>query len=327
MPTSLPPTAASEFVSGTEIHGPSVNPRVEFRIARIALFVAIALLVTKFTAYAITGSAAIFSDALESVVNVAAAIMAIWALAVAHRPADQSHPYGHGKVEFIGAALEGGMILLAAVAGALKAIDVLLRSPPVSPKLDAGLALMAAALVVNGVLGAALVRMGRRRGSLVLEADGRHLLSDALTSVVAVASLWMVRWTGKAWIDPLGGLIVSVWIAVVGVSLIRRSVAGLMDQTDPADDALLRRIINRHIGDGANEPRVCSFHKLRHRHSGRYHWVDFHLKVPADWDIQRAHEVASAIEYEIELALVHGNATAHVEPCGERGCGQCSASR
>src|SRR5688500_11286978 len=103
MPTSLPTTPPSEFVSGTEIHGPNVNPRVEFRIARVALFVAIALLITKFAAYALTGSAAIFSDALESVVNVAAAIIAIWALAVAHRPADESHPYGHGKVEFIGA--------------------------------------------------------------------------------------------------------------------------------------------------------------------------------------------------------------------------------
>lgn len=316
---------ASDFLSGTAVHGPSVSPRVEFRMARWALVVAVALLVTKFAAYALTGSAAIFSDALESVVNVAAATMAIWALAVAHRPADESHPYGHGKVEFISAALEGGMILLAAVAATLKAIDVLLRDYPPSPRLDLGLVLMAAALIVNGILGAALLRIGKARASLVLEADGRHLLADALTSVVAIGSLALVRATGQTWFDPAGGIIVSIWIAVTGVSLIHRSVAGLMDQTDPADDAVLRQIIQRHIGPGAIEPRVCSFHKLRHRHSGRYHWVDFHLRVPPDWDIQRAHEVASAIEYEIEVALVHANATAHVEPCGvgEAACEGC----
>ena len=318
------PTTASDYLSGTAVHGPSVSPRVEFQMARWALVVGVTLLVTKFVAYGLTGSAAIFSDALDSVVNVAAATMASWALSVAHRPADESHPYGHGKVEFISAALEGGMILLAAVAAVLKAIDVLLNDRLVAQRLDAGLVLMGAALVVNGLLGAALLRIGKARASLVLEADGRHLLADALTSVVAIGSLALVRWTGRAWVDPLGAMVVSVWIVATGVSLIRRSIAGLMDQTDAADDALLRRIIQRHIGPGAVEPRVCSFHKLRHRHSGRYHWVDFHLKVPPDWDIQRAHEVASAIEYEIELALVHGNATAHVEPCaaGEE-CGGC----
>ena len=112
---------------------------------------------------------------------------------------------------------------------------------------------------------------------------------------------------------------VSVWIAITGASLIRKSIAGLMDETDVADDALLRAILDAHVGPGGKEPMICSYHKLRHRHNGRYHWVDFHICLPSHWDIQRGHEVASALEFELETALGEGNATAHVEPCeGDR---------
>jgi cation diffusion facilitator family transporter len=310
----------SELASGTATRTVATTRRVEVRAARASVLVGALLLVTKFVAYGLTGSAAIFSDALESVVNVAAAVMAVWALSLAHRPADHSHPYGHGKAEFISAALEGGMILLAAVAGAAKGVDVLLhnRLTP-SPNLITGLMLMIAALVVNGVVGGVLLRLGSRNRSLALEADGRHLLADALTSLAAVVALVIVHTTGQAWVDPVAALVVSVWIAITGASLIRTSIAGLMDETDVADDALLRAILDAHVGLGGKEPMICSYHKLRHRHSVRYHWVDFHHMVPAPWDIRRGHEVASALEFELETALGEGNATAHVEPCeGDR---------
>lgn len=327
--TTPPPTdPTSDYVSGTARYlGDPAHARSDVRAAQVAVVVSVTLLAVKFVAYAITGSAVIFSDALESVVNVAAATMAVWALSVAHRPADASHPYGHGKAEFISAALEGGMILLAAVASGAKALDFLLfREGGAEPgQLNVGIALMVGALFVNGVTGVALVRQGRRNGSLALEADGRHLLADAVTSVVAVVALVIVYATGRAWVDPAGAIVVSVWIMVVGVRLVRRSVAGLMDETDVGDDRLLRQILDRHCGPGAVEPVVCSYHKLRHRHAGRYHWVDFHLKVPKDWDIRRAHEAASAIEYEIETALGMGNATAHVEPCDGAECDQCKS--
>ena len=116
---------------------------------------------------------------------------------------------------------------------------------------------------------------------------------------------------------------VSAYIARTGARLLGHAVGGLMDRQDAEDEALLRRILDAHLGPSGKEPRICGYHKLRHRHSGRYHWVDFHITVPADWSIDRGHKVASAIEYEIELALGEGNATAHVEPCKEAECGRC----
>jgi cation diffusion facilitator family transporter len=302
-------------------------PRDESRAALVALLAGSALMALKFVAYFLTGSAVIFSDAVESIVNVAAAAFALYSIVIAHRPADASHPYGHGKVEFISAGFEGGMILVAAVVSAVKAIDDLLRRRDLSTgRLDWALALMALALLVNGALGFWLVRTGRRQGSITLEADGHHLLTDALTSVVAIVALSVVRVTGWRWADPVAALLVAAYISRTGVRLLGHAVGGLMDRQDVEDEALLRRILDSHVGTGGKDPRICGYHKLRHRHSGRYHWVDFHITVPPDWNIDRGHKVASSIEYEIEQALGEGNATAHVEPCTDVACGSCAAS-
>src|SRR5436309_2209740 len=171
------------------------TPKPEALAALASTLVGVALLVIKFTAYFVTGSAAIFSDAMESIVNVLASAFAVYALYYAHRPADREHPYGHGKIEFMSAGFEGGMILVATLVG----------------------------------------------------------------------------------------------------------------------------ILNSHLAPDGKPPQICSYHKLRHRHSGRYHWVDFHIMVPAGMTIEQGHAIASAIEYEIELALGEGNATAHVEPSVEAG--------
>src|SRR5947209_3478807 len=121
-------------------------------------------------------------------------------------------------------------------------------------------------------------------------------------------------------------MVVAVYIATIGITLVRQAAAGLMDRQDKQDQLLLQRILDSHLGPDGKLPRICSYHKLRHRHSGRYHWVDFHIMLPAGWDITRGHEVASAIEYEIEQALGEGNATAHIEPCPDSGCGYCRAA-
>ena len=303
-------------------------PPDESRAAVVALVVGAALMGLKFFAYFLTGSAVIFSDAVESIVNVAAAGFALYSIVVAHRPADASHPYGHGKVEFLSAGFEGGMILVAAAVSMVKALDDLLRGRDLSAgRLDWGLALVALALVVNGTLGGWLVRTGRRQGSVTLEADGHHLLTDAITSVVAIVGLGVVRLTGWRWADPVAAVVVALYITRTGVRLLGHAVGGLMDRQDAEDEALLRKILDSHLGPGGKEPRICGYHKLRHRHSGRYHWVDFHATVPADWSIARGHEVASAIEYEIEQALGEGNATAHVEPCTEITCVSCGGKR
>jgi cation diffusion facilitator family transporter len=290
----------------------------------VSLVVGIALLAIKFTAYALTGSAAIFSDALESIVNVLASSVALYAIILAHRPADPDHPYGHGKIEFLSAGFEGGMMLLAAVVMVVRAIEVIWRGPVIE-QLDLGLLLIAAAMLINGLVGWYLVRLGRRSGSLVLEADGRHLFSDAVTSAGVLAALAIVRMTGWTYADPIAALAVAAYVVWVALGLLGRSSAGLMDRQDMEDERLLKNILDAHLGTDGRPPRICSYHKLRHRHSGRYHWVDFHIMVPAHWDIDRGHQVASALEYEIEQALHIGNATAHVEPCTDETCGPCTA--
>ena len=294
-------------------------PKSEAAAAMVSLVVGIALLTIKFIAYFLTGSAAIFSDALESIVNVAASAVAMYALVVAHSPADTDHPYGHGKIEFLSAHFEGGMIVLAAIAIAIKGIDGLFKPAPVQ-QLGAGIILIAAAMVINGGVGLALIRVGRRQRSMTLEADGYHLLSDAITSAAVLTALAVVKLMNWPLADPIAALLIAAYIGWMGIVLLRRSSAGLMDRQDANDERLLRQILDSHIGMSGKEPKICSYHKLRHRHSGRYHWVDFHIMLPPDFDVERGHAIASAIEYEIEQALGEGNATAHIEPCKETPC-------
>jgi cation diffusion facilitator family transporter len=302
-------------------------PRVEARAAVLSLSVGVLLLGVKFCAYFLTGSTAIFADALEGIVNVTASGFAMYALVLAHRPPDPEHPYGHGKIEFFSAGLEGGMILLASVVAVSKAIDALIRAHKIQfHELLPGLSLLAFALLTNALVGLYLVKAGKKQSSLTLEADGWHLITDAVTSTAALTALvivWATKWSPA---DPLIALVVSFYIAWTGIKLMRRSAAGLMDEQDATDDAMLRKILDAHIGPAGKEPCICSYHKLRHRHSGRYHWVDFHIMLPGSLDIDTGHQTASTIEYEIELALGEGNATAHIEPCKTEACENCVRS-
>ena len=297
-------------------------PRPERTAAAVSLAVGVGLLGIKFLAYALTGSAAVFSDALESIVNVMASGFAAWALVLAHQPADEDHPYGHGKAEFLSAAFEGGMILLAALVILAKAADTLVAGADVE-RIGRGAILVAVAGLVNGGVGGFLIRVGRRQGSMTLEADGRHLLTDAVTSAAVLAALLGVGLTGRAWIDPAVAAAVALYIGWTGLRLISPAAAGLMDRQDAADEALLRSLLDAHVGAAGASPAVCSYHKLRHRHAGRFHWVDFHVRVPAHWDVARGHQVASLLEREMERALGEGNATAHIEPCREASCAVC----
>jgi cation diffusion facilitator family transporter len=296
--------------------------QAERRVAILSLVVGIFLLAIKFIAYSLTGSAAILSDALESIVNVLAGAFALYSIILAHLPPDHEHPYGHGKVEFFSAGFEGGMIILAAVLIAARAVEKLIFGVTLE-QIDSGLLLIALAMLINGAVGSILIRQGKRNNSLTLEADGKHLLSDAITNVIVLVALGIVRFTGWSWVDPLAALVVAIYIAWMAVGLLRRSAAGLMDEQDREDDALLRSILDSHLAPAGKQPLICSYHKLRHRHSGRYQWVDFHIMMPANFDIDHAHKIASAIEYEIELAIGEGNATAHIEPCQTPNCPLC----
>ena len=299
-------------------------PPTEVRAVSISLTVSVVLLSIKFVAYFLTNSAAIFSDAVESIANVMGAMMAFYALVVAHSPADEEHPYGHGRIEFLSAMFEGGMVLLAAVFIFIRTLDAIWHGEFVQEQqVELGLALVALALVVNGSVGLYLIRTGRRQGSMTLEADGKHLLSDALTSVAVLVALGLVRLTGWVYFDPIAALFMATYIAWMAIGLMRRAGARLMDRQDVEDVRLLKDLLDTHVGPAAVEPRICAYHKLRHRHSGRCHWVDFHIQVPAVWTIKHAHDVAGAIEGEMERALGEASATAHVEPCPTADCPWC----
>jgi cation diffusion facilitator family transporter len=297
--------------------------RFERRAALISLITGIVLLTIKFIAYYLTASSAIFSDALESIVNVLASGFAFYSIILAHAPADEKHPYGHGKIEFLSAGFEGGMILLAAVVIAEQAISQLFRRAA-PDQINLGLILIVIAMIVNALAGFYLVSSGKRHGSITLEADGKHLLADAITSAAVLIALVIVKLFNFPLADPIAALCIAVYITLLSFGLLSRSAAGLMDEQDMSDQKMIRRILDAHVGVNAKEPCICSYHKLRHRHSGRYHWVDFHLVVPAHWNIDQGHRVASQIEYEIEQALGEGNATAHVEPCAMAQCPLCA---
>lgn len=174
---------------------------IERRAAWLAVAVAVILMGVKLVAFALTGSTAVFGDAMEGLVNVVASLMAVWSVWMAHRPPDHSHPYGHGKAEFVSAAVEGGLILAAAGAIVFKCLHEFRSAPDPIERVDLGMALLGGTVVVNGAVGLWLLRLGRRGGSAALEADGTHLLADAWTSGAAILSLVLVRNTGMAWID------------------------------------------------------------------------------------------------------------------------------
>jgi cation diffusion facilitator family transporter len=295
-------------------------PRTEARAAGMSLGLSIGLLGVKLAAYFLTGSAAIFSDALETVVNVVAASFAMYALSVAHTPADKGHPYGHGKIEFVSAGLEGLLIIVAAAVIFVRTLDTLRYRRVHVGDVSTGLVLLGAAVVGNGLTGLYLIRLGRKTGSLTLEADGKHLYGDAVTSIAAAIGLMIVKLSGWVYADPIVALLIAVYFARLGILLIRRAGAGLMDRQDLDDERLISGILQAHVGAVGKRPTICSFHKMRHRHSGRYHWVDFHIMVDPDLSVGEGHGIASAIEYEVEQALGEGNATAHIEPCNNQAC-------
>src|SRR5256885_9376453 len=203
----------------------------ERRAAVVSLPIGVVLLGIKFAAYFLTGSAAISSDALESIVNVLASGFAVYSIILAHAPADEKHPYGHGKIEFLAAGFEGGMILLAAVVIAVQAVAELYRGAK-PEQINFGLALIVLAMIVNGVAGFYLIASGKRHGSITLEADGKHLLADAITSAAVLVALAIVKIWNWPLADPIAALCIAVYISMLSIGLLRRSSAGLMDEQD-----------------------------------------------------------------------------------------------
>jgi len=309
-------TTATAIAQQTVEH--ESNPGVRLRAALASLVIGSALLVAKYVAYELTGSTAILSDALESIVNVVAAMFAIGGLAFAGRPADRNHPYGHGKIEFFSATFEGGLIAFAAVMIVYEAGNSLFHSVEVR-QLDLGLLITAGAGFVNLGLGAFLVRTGRRHSSLTLVADGQHVISDFWTSAGVVVGLLLVRLTGILWLDPVVAAAVGVNLAFTGARLVRHAAGGLLDEEDTELLATLIRALNASL-----VPGIIRVHNLRAIRSGRFSHIDAHLVLPEFWSVQRAHDAADAFEREVIAACgIEGEIVFHTDPCRRIYCARC----
>jgi len=292
---------------------PQAHPeyRTILRVARRALIAALLILGMKVAVFILTDSAAVLSDALESIINIVAAAMMLYGVWLSNRPADKDHPYGHGKVEYMVAALEGWMILIAGVIIVFEAVRRLIGGvEPDATKLDLGLMLLGAVSVLTLMLAIYVYANGKRFESVTLIADGKHLFTDVASTIGVVIGLLLVRATGKFWLDPVIALFIAGPIFYTSWRLLWKSIDGLMDRRDPEDDRAIRAILDEETRNGV----IHGYHKLRHRHNGRFHWVDMHLHVDGDMNVAAAHELASRIEHRIEQALGACNATAHVEP-------------
>ena len=282
------------------------------KYAWLAIVTAVLTVLLKGSAWAITGSVGLLSDAAESMVNLVAAIVALVSLTIAARPADDDHHFGHSKAEYFSAALEGIMIFVAAASIIYLGIDRLLNPRPLE-SLGIGLGISLTAAVLNGIVGRLLVKVGTRHRSITLRADGKHLMADVYTSVGVVVGLGLAWLTGWDWLDPVIAILVGVNILVVGYRLMSESASGLMDATlSPEDNARIQAILDAHA-----EPGRIEFHAVRTRESGARQFMEMHMLVPGDWTVQRGHD---AMEDLVELIVAQFPAmrvTGHLEPVSD----------
>ncbi|MGE5245704.1 MAG: cation diffusion facilitator family transporter [Betaproteobacteria bacterium] len=277
------------------------------RYGWLAIAAALGTMALKGAAYLLTGSIGLLSDAIESLVNLVGAVMALWMLTVAARAPDEEHAYGHTKAEYFSSGVEGSLILIAAGSIAVAAVDRLLRPRPLE-QLGVGLAVLSAASLVNLLVARTLLVAGRRFQSITLEADARHLLTDVWTSAGVLVALAGVYVTGWQPLDPLIALAVAANIVWTGIRIVRESVLGLMDTALPVEEReLVRGAIDRHLVNG------IQYHALRTRQSGARKFLSLHVLVPGAWSVHRGHELLEEIERDIRRVLPGVTVFTHLE--------------
>ncbi|OIO06698.1 MAG: hypothetical protein AUJ52_11815 [Elusimicrobia bacterium CG1_02_63_36] len=302
------------------------DPRQAGRVRAISvsLTAGVVILGLKMFAWKTTDSMALGSDALESVVNVVAAVFGLGAIIFAGQPADRNHPYGHGKMEYFAAAFEGGLISLAAVLIVYEAVQVLLSGAR-PHHLGLGMAVNVGAGALNGLLGWYLVRQGRALGSKALEADGFHVLADFVTTLGIFTGLLAVLASGWGWLDPVIAIVVGFWLARTGFGLVRESAAALLDEEDVVMTERLTTAIDVLVKQGVAAHGVITVHGLRAIRSGRTTHVDVHMVVPEYAPVAQAHDTAERFEAALfEAAGLEGEVHAHLDPCRKAYCAQCS---
>ena len=278
------------------------------RFAWLSIFAALGTIALKGMAWWLTGSVGLLSDALESFVNLAGAMMALAMLTIAEQPADERHAYGHGKAEYFSSGFEGFLILLAAIGIGISSFERLLNPQPLTD-VGIGLAVSVVASAVNFFTARVLLAAGHEHRSVTLEADAHHLMTDVWTSAGVIVGVCAVVLTGWLWLDPVIALLVAMNIVWTGWKLIHRSTSGLMDGALPPEDhALVVAILSRYRDEGID------YHALRTRESGARRFVELHVLVPGKWSVRKGHDLAERVESDIRSALPRTTVITHLEP-------------
>jgi len=276
--------------------------------AVLSIVAAVLTIGLKLGAYLLTGSVGLFSDAAESVVNLVAAVAALWALLYASRPPDEEHTFGHDKAEYFSSGLESALILIAAIWIGITAWDRLMDPQPLH-NVGIGLSITLIAAAINGGVALVILRAGRRLRSITLQADAQHLLTDVWTSLGVVLGIATVQLTGWLVLDPLIGLLVTANILWTGVRLLRDTAQGLLDRALPSEDReVISRVLSRY------EEKGIKFHALRTRASGARRFISMHVLVPGEWTVQQGHDLSEQIEKDLAEALPQSTFFIHIEP-------------
>jgi cation diffusion facilitator family transporter len=293
--------------------------RREFRIILLSLLVSVILTAAKFTAYFLTHSVAILSDALESIINVVAGAFASYSIYLAGKPRDENHPYGHGKIEFFSIGFEGAMIFIAGCLILFKAVQYFLGAA-VLHGLSHGIWLISAAALANLLLGQYLVRTGRKLSSITLSGNGQHIMTDVYSSVGLIAALAVISFTGWTWVDPAVSVIMGLMILRKGYQLLRRSISGLMDETDI-------KMIDRVTGilNANRRAAWIDVHNMRVQQYGNNYHIDCHLTLPYYLQLSQAHEELKAMETLVNSEIPAGEVEffIHTDPCLPICCHYC----
>jgi len=275
--------------------------------AIIAVLGGLAIFMIKIVAYFLSDSVALLSDALESIVNIAASMLMFYSVYISGKPADETHKYGHQKVENISSLVEGFLILVAAIFIIHTALERIFK-PVVLEEIDLALIVSLAATALNGLLSVFLGRIATERGSMALEGDSKHLMSDVITSLGVAGGLWIGKEMGWSYMDPLMALLVSVLIVRMGLKLVLKSAQGLMDDSAPKAEEKIKAILERHSS------RYVDFHDLKTRRSGDQVFAELHLSVDAAMTVEEAHDFTDHLEEDLRNELSEVKITIHVEP-------------
>lgn len=285
-----------------------LHPNSLTRYAWLSIAAALITIVMKAAAYFLTGSIGLLSDALESTVNLASAIIALIVLRLVSRPANDEFTFGFSKAEYFSSGFEGGMILLAAVSIILSAVPRLLN-PVALEQVGLGLAISLAASLINLGVSLVLIRAGKRHNSITLEADGRHLMTDVWTTAGVLVGIFLVWLTGYERLDPIIALLVATNIIFTGYRLLVRSGRGLLDVSLPTEElAKVKTILDSY------QSRGIRYHALRSRQAAARKFLVVHLLVPGSWTVREGHQLAEGVEAEVRSAIPNSNIVTHIEP-------------